>query len=114
MSQLLTSLLKLSAVPARFGLITAEAALNVGKSLVEPEPASDTRASAVSDAITDQETDAAAGVIRASLLTGQPIDFHDKLQTKFPDAAIRAMAEAALLAARNARISAATGTVSRH
>lgn len=114
MSQLLTSLLKLSAVPARFGLITAEAALSVGKSLVEPEPASDTRAGAPSDGLPDQEIDAAAGVIRASLLTGQPVDFHEKLRTKFPDVTIRAMAEAALLAARNARISAATGTVSRH
>ena len=114
MSGLLTSLFKLSAVPARFGLIAADAALSVGKSLVEPEPASDTRASEVFDAITDQEIDVAAGAIRASLLTGQPIDFHDKLRTKFPDATIRSIAEAALLAARNARIGTATSIGSRH
>ncbi|MDE2242117.1 MAG: hypothetical protein KGK01_06640 [Bradyrhizobium sp.] len=110
MSELLTSFLKLAAIPARFGLIVTEAALSLGKSVVGSEPASDAGTSGVSD----QETDAAAGVIRASLLTGQDINFHDMLQTKFPEATIRAMAEAALLAARNARISAATGTGSPH
>lgn len=109
MSHLLTSLLKLSAVPARFGLIAAEAALSLGKSVIDPEPASNTGSSAPSDGVSYQEIDAAAGVIRASLLTGQPLDFHDKLQAKFPDATIRSIAETALLAARNARISAPAG-----
>jgi hypothetical protein len=101
MSQLLTSLLKLSAVPARFGLIATEAALSLGKSVLDPEPASpNAGSSAPSKGLSDQEIDAAAGVIRASLLTGQPIGFQEKLRTKFSDVTIRAMAEATLLAAK--------------
>jgi hypothetical protein len=110
MSQLLTSLLKLAVVPARFGLIMTEATLSVGKSVVGLEPLS----TAETGGLSDQEIGAAASVIRASLLTGQPLDFHDKLRAKFPDTTIRSIAEASLLAARNARISAATGTGSRH
>jgi hypothetical protein len=83
--------------------------VSFGKSVVDPESASDTGSGAPSDGLSDQEIDAAAGVIRASLLTGQPIDFHEQLRTKFPDVTIRAMAEAALLAARNARISSNSG-----
>jgi hypothetical protein len=109
MSELIPSFLKLAVVPARFGLIVTEAAVSLGKSVVDPEPASNTGSSAPSDRLSDQEIDAAAGVIRASLLTGQPVDFHEKLRTKFPDVTIRAMAEAVLLAARNARISSESG-----
>lgn len=111
MSELLASFVRLAAVPARFGLLVAEAALSFGKSVVGSESASP---DAGTSGVSDQEIDAAAGVIRASLLTGQDINFHDMLQTKFPEATIRAMAEAALLAARNARISAATRTRSWH
>jgi hypothetical protein len=68
MSELLASFLKLAAVPARFGLIATEAALSFGKSVIDPEPtSSNTGFSAASDGVFDQETDAAAGIIRASL-----------------------------------------------
>ncbi len=109
MSELIPSFLKLAVVPARFGLIVTEAVVSLGKSVVDPEPRSNPGSSAPCDRLSDQEIDAAAGVIRASLLTGQPVDFNEKLRTKFPDVTIRAMAEAALLAARNARISSDSG-----
>jgi len=114
MSELIPSFLKLAAVPVRFGLIAAEAVVSTGKSVVDPGPASNTGASRASDGAFDrvsvQEIDAAAGIIRASLLTGQPVDFHETLRTKFPDVTIRAMAEAALLAARNARATKGIGS----
>lgn len=112
MSELLTSLLKLSAVPARFGLIAADAAVSLGKSIVaSAEPSSDVPAAR----FTEAEIDAAARVIQVSLLTGRDLTFQNMLQINFPDATIRAMAEAALMAARDARLDAsATGNGTRH
>jgi hypothetical protein len=124
MSQMITSLLKLAVVPARFGLIATDAAVSVGKSVLGLEPVSSAEPISNAEAISkpvpvssaetsvpsDHEIDAAAAAIRASLVSGQPIDFHRELLAKFPDGTIRSIAETALLAARNARISAGTAT----
>jgi hypothetical protein len=100
MSDLLTSLLKLSAVPARLGLIAADAAVSLGKSIVTPEEqANDDPAVRFSEAVID----AAAQVLRVSLLTGRDLTFQNMLQINCPETTIRAMAEAALAAARHAR-----------
>jgi hypothetical protein len=101
MSDLLMSLLKLSAVPARFGLLAADAAL----SLVRSVAASKERTSGVPSApFTETEINAAAHVIEVCLFTGRDLGFQNMLQMQLPAATIRAMAEAALIAARNARL----------
>jgi hypothetical protein len=48
----------------------------------------------------DADIDAAAGAIKAKLLCGRDGGFRNMLQLNFPDDEIRAMAEAALTAAR--------------
>jgi hypothetical protein len=111
MSDILRSLLKLSAVPARFGLIAADAALTLGKSIVEPGE-SETHIPA--PRFTDAEIDAAAQIIRASMTSGGDTTFLSLIEINFPDAKIRAMAEAALIAARDARLSAGTASATRH
>jgi hypothetical protein len=106
MSHLLRSLFELSAVPLRFGVIAADAALSLGRSIAGSETASKEQMSRFSDA----EIEAAARVIEVSLVTGRDIAFQNMLQTNFPEGTIRAMAEAALTAARNARLEAASSS----
>jgi hypothetical protein len=106
MSHLLRSLFELSAVPLRFGVIAADAALSLGRSIAGSETASKEQMSRFSDA----EIEAAARVIEVSLVTGRDIASQNMLQTNFPEGTIRAMAEAALTAARNARLEAASSS----
>ena len=111
MSHLLRSLFELSAVPLRFGLIAADAALSLGRSIAGLETAPEEQMSTISGA----EIDAAARVIGASMITGGDIAFHTMLQINFPEETIRAIAEAALRAAHNARLkAAATESGTRH
>lgn len=72
MSDILRSLLKLSAVPARFGLIAADAAVTLGKSIVEPRE-SETHIPAVR--FRDVEVDAAAQIIKANMTSGGDTTF---------------------------------------
>jgi hypothetical protein len=99
MSNLLRSLFELSAVPLRLGVIAADAALSLGRSIAGSENAPKEKTSRVSDA----EINAAARVIETTLITRCDIGFLKMLQTNFPEPTIRAMAEAALRAARNSR-----------
>jgi hypothetical protein len=111
MSDILRSLLKLSAVPARFGLVAADAAVTLGKSIVEPKQAEPHIPAA---RFTDAEIDAAAQIIKARMTTGRDTTFLNLLEINFPDATIRAMAEAALIAARDARFSVTTANGTWH
>ena len=92
-SELFVAIIKLAELQARYGLVTAEvAALRVGqilKEASEPFPPS-----------FEAEIDAAARAIKAKLLGGRDIGFQNLLQINFPDDEIRAMVEAALMAAR--------------
>ena len=92
-SELFVAIIKLAELQARYGLVTAEvAALRVGqilKEASEPFPPS-----------LEAEIDAAARAIKAKLLGGRDIGFQNLLQINFPDDEIRAMAEAAFMAAR--------------
>jgi hypothetical protein len=111
MSDILRSLIKLSAVPARFGLIAADAAVTLGKSIVEPRE-SETHIRGAR--FTDVEIDAAAQIIKANMTSGGDTTFLNLLEINFPDAKIRAMAEATLVAARDAPFSAGTADATRH
>lgn len=111
MSDILRSLLRLSAVPARFGLAAADAAVAVGKSIVEPEQAEHHAPAA---RFTDAEINAAAKIIKANMAIGRDTTFLNLLELNFPEATIRAMAEAALIAARDARLHATIDNGTQH
>ncbi|EAQ35230.1 hypothetical protein NB311A_12976 [Nitrobacter sp. Nb-311A] len=113
MSDIFRSLLKLSAVPARFGLVAADAAVTVGKSIVEPEQTQQNHF-APAARFTAAEINAAAQIIKASMTIGRDTTFLNLLELNFPEATIRAMAEAALIAARDVRLQATTGTGTQH
>jgi hypothetical protein len=106
MSNLLFSLLKLSSVPLRFGLIAADAAWSFGRSIAVLE----TPSSKPVRRFTDEEIDAAARVIKVSMISGRDLTFQNLLQINFPEDTIRAMAEGALIAARDARLNARTAS----
>ncbi|MDR6306128.1 hypothetical protein GGQ85_003856 [Nitrobacter vulgaris] len=111
MSDIFRSLLKLSAVPARFGLVAADAAVTVGKSIVEPEQTQQNHF-APAARFTAAEINAAAQI--TSMTIGRDTTFLNLLELNFPEATIRAMAEAALIAARDVRLQATTGTGTQH
>lgn len=111
MSDILSSLLKLTAIPARFGLVAADAAVTFGKSIVEPEQP-EPHVPAIR--LTEAEIEAAAQTIKINMITGRDTTFLNLLQINFPDATIRAIAEAALIAARDARLHATIGKGTKH
>jgi hypothetical protein len=111
MSDILTSLLKLTVVPARFGLIAADAAVTLGKSIVEPEQ---TGPHVRAARFTDAEIDAAAQIIKANMIAGRDTTFRNLLEINFPDATVRAMAEAALIAARDIHLGATAANGTQH
>jgi hypothetical protein len=81
-----------------------ERAVEIGalgfEQMLKPPPAEQ---SAVSPRSFDAEVDAAARAIKARLLGGKDGGFQNMLRVNFPDDGIRAMAEAALAAARLAK-----------
>jgi hypothetical protein len=96
-SELLLAIIKLAALQVRFGLLAVEvAALSFGQ-MSKPLPAKDGELARRSF---DAEVEAAARAIKAQLLGGKEGGFQNMLRINFPDDEIRAMAEAALLAAR--------------
>jgi hypothetical protein len=98
-SELFVAIIKLAELQARYGLVTAEVtALRVGQILKE----SNAEASEPFPVSLEAEIDAAARAIKAKLLGGRDIGFQNTLRINFPDDEIRAMAEAALMAARHA------------
>jgi hypothetical protein len=97
MSELLVAIIKLAAVQVRFGLVAMEvASLSIGQMVDRSDVATDKPAQPSIDAAID----AAARAIKAKLLRGRDGGFRNILQLNFPDDEIRAMAEAALTAAR--------------
>jgi hypothetical protein len=112
MSDILKSLLKLSALPARIGLVAADAAVTIGKSIVEPQQAEQNHAPAAR--LTHAEINAAAHIIKANMTIGRDTTFLNLLELNFPEATIRAMAEAALIAARDARLQATADSGTLH
>jgi hypothetical protein len=99
-SELMVAVIKLTALQSRFGLVAAEvAALSAGQmykpAVTDPLEQSPRRSF-------DVELYAATQAIKAKLLGGRECGFRNVLQVNFPDDEIRAMAEAALLAARRA------------
>jgi hypothetical protein len=98
-SELLVAIIKLAALQVRFDLLAVEvAALNV-EQIPKPLPAKESQ---VAHRSFDAEVEAAARVFKARLLGGKEGGFQNMLRINFPDDEIRAMAEAALTAARQA------------
>jgi hypothetical protein len=96
-SELLVAYIKLAELQARVGLVTAEvAALRVRQMLEPPSAEADEPIPPSFEAVVD----AAARAIKAKLLGGRDIGFNNMLRVNFPDDQIRAIAEAALIAAR--------------
>jgi hypothetical protein len=92
-SGLLVAMIKFAALQAQFGL----RALEIGA--LGFEQMLNNQQSAVPRSF-DAEVDAAARAIKARLLGGKDGGFQNMLRINFPDDEIRAMAEAALAAAR--------------
>jgi hypothetical protein len=113
MADIFRSLLKLSAVPARLGLVAADAAVTVGKSIVEPEQAQQNHP-APAARFTAAEINAAAQIIKANMTIGRDTTFLNLLELKSREATVRAMAETALIAAHDVRLRAATGNGTQH
>jgi hypothetical protein len=96
-SELLVAIIKLAALQVRFGLLAVEVAALNFEQIPEPLPAKE---SEVGYRSFDAEVEAAATVIKARLMGGKEGGFQNILRINFPDDEIRAMAEAALTAAR--------------
>jgi hypothetical protein len=100
MSDLLVAIIKLAAVQVRFGLDSMEvASLSIGQMVDRSDVETDKPAQPSIHA----EIDAAARAIKAKLLGGRAGGFRNMLQLNFPDDEIRAIAEAALSAARRVK-----------
>jgi hypothetical protein len=96
-SELLVATIKFAALQAHFGLLAVEVTASNFEQMPKPPPAKE---SEVAYGSFDAEVEAAAGVIKARLLAGKEGGFQNMLRVNFPDNEIRAMAEAALTAAR--------------
>ena len=88
---------KFAALHVRFGLLAVEVAALSFEQMPEPPYAEDREPAGQS---MDAQIDAAAGAIKTKLLTGREAGFRNMLQTNSPNDEIKAMAEAALKAAR--------------
>jgi hypothetical protein len=99
LSELLVAIIKLAALQVRFGLLAAEVAALGFEQITKPHPAEE---SEVAPRSFDAEVEAAARAIKARLLGGKEGGFQNLLRINVPDNEIRAMAEAALKAARQA------------
>jgi hypothetical protein len=96
MSELLVAIDELAALQVRFGLLAVGvAAMSVERMLAPPHPESGEPARPF-----DAQVDAAARVIKAKLLGCRDGGFQNMLRINLPDDEIRAMADAALTAAR--------------
>jgi hypothetical protein len=98
-SELLVAYIKLAELQARVGLVTAEVAASSVEQMLEPSSA---EAGELFRPSFEAEVGAAARAIKAKLLGCRDIGLQNMLRVNFPDDEIRAMAEAALMAARHA------------
>jgi hypothetical protein len=100
LSEFLVAIDELAALQVRFGLLAVGvAASSVKRMVAPPHPESGEPA----DRISDVQVDAAARAIRAKLFGCRDGGFQNMLRINFPDDDIRAMAEAALTAAHQAK-----------
>jgi hypothetical protein len=93
--KLLVASVKLAALQARFGLLAVEVAAFNFEKIPKPLPANEGEV-----AHRSFDADAEARVIKARLPGGKEGGFQNMLRINFPEDEIRAMAEAALTAAR--------------
>jgi hypothetical protein len=99
LSELLIAIIKLSALQVRFGLLAVEVAALNFEQISKPVTATGAE---VTHRSFDAEVEAGARAIKARLLGGKEGGFQNMLRINFPDDEVRAMAEAALTAARRA------------
>jgi hypothetical protein len=97
-SELLVAIIKLAALQVRFGLLAVEVAALGFEQIPKPHPAEESEVVPSFDA----EVEVAARALKARLLDGKEGGFQNMLRINFPDDEIRARAEAALTAARQA------------
>jgi hypothetical protein len=100
MSELLVAMIKFAALQARGGLLAVEVAALGFEQIPKPPTAEE---SEVAPQSFDAAVEAAARAIKARLLVGKEGGFQNMLGINFPGDEIRAMAEAALTAARQLR-----------
>jgi hypothetical protein len=99
-SELFIAIVKLATEQLRFGLVAAEIAASGARQMAGASVSEVVDAAVRPPSSFDAEIDAAAGAIKAKLLGGRDGGFRNMLHLNFPDDEIRAMAEAALTAAR--------------
>jgi hypothetical protein len=93
---------KLAAEQLRFGLVAAEIAASQAGEMAGASATEVAHAAVQTPPSFDAEVEGAARAIKVKMLGGRDGGFRNMLQLNFPDGAIRAMAEAALSAARAA------------
>jgi hypothetical protein len=99
-SELFIAIVKLATEQLRFGLVAAEIASSGARQMAGASATEVADAAVQPKSSFEAEIDAAARAIKVKLLAGRDLGFRNILQLNFPDDEIRAMAEAALTAAR--------------